>query len=99
MPAVQRKGDRNSGGGIITSGVNSVLVNGRPIAVRGLSVSPHPICGQSDSQDSGGGLHCKAKTQSNTTVFAGGRPVVVTGAVDTCRHSRVGGSNNVKVGR
>jgi hypothetical protein len=44
-------------------------------------------------------LHCKAKTQSNTTVFAGGRPVVVTGAVDTCRHSRVGGSNNVKVGR
>ena len=94
MPAVQRQGDPNSAGGIITSGVNSVLVNGRPIAVRGLSVSPHPCCGQRGCPPT----HCAAKTTSNTTVFAGGRPVVVTGGIDSCSHIRVAGSNNVRIG-
>jgi uncharacterized Zn-binding protein involved in type VI secretion len=47
MPAVQRQGDPNGSGGVNTSGVASVRVNGRPIVVPGISVSPHPCCGQS----------------------------------------------------
>jgi len=94
MPAVQRQGDPNSAGGIITLGVNSVLVNGRPIAVTGLSVSAHPCCGQRGCPPT----HCAARTQGGGTVFAGGRAVVVTGANDSCGHSRVAGSNNVRVG-
>ena len=44
MPRVQRQGDANSAGGVITSGDSSVMVNGRPIAVENLSVTPHPPC-------------------------------------------------------
>jgi len=39
MPAVQRQGDANGGGGIITSGEGSVLINGRPAATPGLVVT------------------------------------------------------------
>ena len=45
MPAVQRQGDANSAGGVASSGVASVRVNGRPVVVPGISVTPHPYCG------------------------------------------------------
>ena len=45
MPGVQRQGDVNSAGGVAQSGVSSVRVNGRPIVVNGISVTPHPCCG------------------------------------------------------
>jgi uncharacterized Zn-binding protein involved in type VI secretion len=95
MPAVQRQGDPNSAGGVIMSGINSVLVNGRPIAVSGLRVSAHPCCGQRGCPP----VHCSAVTQGRGTVFVNGRPVVATGDSDSCKHSRVGGSPNVRVGR
>ena len=41
---VQRQGDANTKGGTINGGVNSVLVNGKPIAVAGLNVFPHLPC-------------------------------------------------------
>jgi uncharacterized Zn-binding protein involved in type VI secretion len=91
MPAVQRVGDQDDGGGVITSGESSVLVNGRPIAVENDPVSPHPPCGQQ-----GGDPHCNAKTQpSISDVKANGKLVITTGANDTCGHTRVGGSPDV----
>lgn len=94
MPNVQRMGDANSGGGVIKTGVTSVRVNGRPIAVVGLSVSPHPPCPKSPS-------HCNATTQVAVarSVRANKKPVSITNDKDTCGHPRSGGSPNVKVGR
>lgn len=93
MPAVQRKGDPNGAGGIITSGDNSVLVNGRPIATPNLSVTPHPPCGPRAPQ------HCVARTTGGSrSVRVNGKPVLMTGDKDTCSHSRSGGSPNVRVG-
>ena len=92
MPAVQRKGDPNGAGGIITGGDNSVLINGRPIAAPGLTVTPHPNCGPKGPQ------HCAARTSGGSrSVFVNGKPVLVTGNKDTCGHSRSSGSPNVFV--
>lgn len=96
MPGgVQRVGDANSVGGVILSGDPTVLVNGRPIATVGSSVSPHPCCGVKGCPP----IHCAAKTTSTTpTVLVGGRPVVTTGALDSCGHSRAIGSPDVIIG-
>ena len=92
MPAVQRQGDPNGSGGINTSGVASVRVNGRPIVVPGIGVTPHPCCGQN-----GCGIHCSAVTSGGSgSVRAGGRPVIRDGDSDTCGHSRTAGSASVR---
>lgn len=93
MPAVQRQGDPNGAGGVITSGISSVLVNGRPIATIGMGVSPHPCCGQKYCPP----IHCAASTSGgSSSVRASGRPISLTGNGDTCGHSRSGGSPNVR---
>lgn len=90
--SVQRKGDANGAGGVITGGVSSVRVNGRPIATVGLGVSPHPCCGRP-----GCSKHCSAKTSGgSSSVRANGRPVSLTGNSDSCGHSRAGGSPDVR---
>lgn len=95
MAAVQRQGDANSAGGIAQGGESSVLVNGRPIMVEGMSVTPHPCCGRKGCPP----IHCSAVTTGgNGTVLAGGKPVILTGAVDSCGHVRIGGSADVMVG-
>ena len=92
MPAVQRQGDRNSSGGVNTSGVASVRVNGRPIVVPGIGVSPHPCCGQD-----GCGVHCSAVTVGGSgSVRVGGKPVIRDGDTDSCGHPRVAGSATVR---
>lgn len=94
MPAVQRVGDQNSAGGVILNGDNSVLVNGRAIAIQGASVSPHPCCGQKGCPPT----HCNAKTQTkNFTVLVNGIPLIITNDTDTCGHARAAGSPNVTV--
>ena len=93
--AIQRVGDRNSAGGVITNGDNTVLVNGRAVAIQGSSVSPHPCCGRRGCPPT----HCNAKTQATTsTVFVNGKPVIFTDDKDTCGHPRVSGSADVIVG-
>lgn len=89
MPKVCRVGDKNNGKGIIQSGVNSVQVNDRPIAVVGGKITPHPK----------GAIHSKATVQKGSqTVYADGKPVTYVGAADTCKHTHTTGSNNVYVG-
>lgn len=94
MPAAQRQGDPSTAGGVITSGVASVRINGRPVAVPGLSVSPHPCCGRR-----GCAIHCSAVTRGGSSnVRAGNRAIIRTGSdSDTCGHARSVGSPNVRV--
>ena len=97
MPAVQRDTDANDGGGIAQGGVASVRVNNLLIMVPGEAVTAHPPYGpkgertkhNDGSQVTAGGV---------ASVRAGGKPVVVTGDADSCGHSRVGGSPNVRAG-
>ena len=97
MPAAQRQGDTNSEGGAATSGVASVRVNGKPIVVDGVSVSPHAPWPQRRRNPHP--PHASATTGGgNSTVRAGGKSVVTTGNVDSCGHARTGGSPNVRVG-
>jgi uncharacterized Zn-binding protein involved in type VI secretion len=95
MPAVQRVGDQDSAGGVILNGDNTVLINGRAVAIQGASVSAHPCCGQKGCPPT----HCNAKTQAkNSSVLVNGVPLVLTGDIDTCGHARAGGSADVTVG-
>jgi len=88
MPAVQRVGDADGGGGVALAGVDSVRVNGRAIVVNGNPVSRH-----------GRGPHAGPVTASgNGSVRAGGIPVVTTGCSDSCGHARAGGSADVRAG-
>jgi hypothetical protein len=95
MPAVQRVGDQDAAGGVITNGDNTVLINGRTVAIRGSAVSPHPCCGRRGCPPT----HCSATTQTNNAaVLVNGIPLILTDDVDTCGHPRVGGSPDVLVG-
>lgn len=95
MPGVQRVGDKNSAGGVILTGDPTVLVNGRPIAVAGASVTPHPCCGKRGCPP----VHCAAKTTAKSgTILVNGKPICVAGDVDTCGHTRSAGSSDVIVG-
>lgn len=90
----QRKGDLNAGGGLIVSGENSVLINGRPAAVPQTAVTPHPPCGPKAPQ------HCVARTKGGSrTVKVNGKPLLTSGDSDTCGHGRSSsGSADVRVG-
>ena len=94
MPAVVRRGDANSAGGVATQGAATVLVNGRGVVPPGASVTPHP-CGGSK----GCNAHCNARTTGGSaTVFAEGKPIILVGDSDTCGHARAQGSPNVFIG-
>jgi uncharacterized Zn-binding protein involved in type VI secretion len=90
----QRKGDPNQGGGLIKSGDNSVLINGRPAASPGASVTAHPPCGRRAPQ------HCAAITRGGSrSVRVNGKPLLTSGDKDTCSHGRsASGSKDVRVG-
>lgn len=90
MAKVQRVGDRNSEGGRIIKGENSVRVNGKPIAVVNEPVTIHPR----------GKEHNDARTRStkNSTVKANGKRIIVDGDIDSCGHRRINGSPNVNIG-
>lgn len=93
---VLRLGDANSGGGLITpAGCDpTVLVNGRPIAIVGAAVTPHPPCG-----GPGGQPHCIAQVITKPgTVLVNGKPVAFWPTADTCGHPRVTGSFDVVIG-
>ena len=83
---MQRVGDPNAAGGIILSGVPTVLVNFRPIAVLGSKVGPHAKYP---------GAFC---TANQFTVLANFKPVCTSSTVDTSGYGRVAGSFNVVVG-
>ena len=87
---VVRITDANSCGGKPMNGVNSVRVNGVPVVVSGTSVSSHANYKPP---------HTTARTMStNSSVKAGGQPIVTASDVDTCGHTRLNASTNVRIG-
>ena len=96
MPGkAQRQGDPNQGGGLIKSGDKSVLINGRPAASPGSSVTPHPPCSPKNRK------HCTAVTTGGSrSVFVNKKPLLASSDKDTCDHGRaMSGSKNVIVGK
>lgn len=87
MSKVVRQGDKNSGGGVATTGVTNVLVNNKPIVTDGTLVTDHSRKHRSPRTANG-----KSK------VVAGNKPVNVVGNADTCGHPRSEGSDNVIIG-
>lgn len=97
---IVRMTDANSCGGKPMNGVNSVRVNGVPVAVSGASVTPHPDFANKFPPDPKYDLrHATARTMStNSSVKAGGQPIVTASDVDTCGHTRLNASTNVRIG-
>ena len=95
MPAVQRVGDLNAGGGIaLGPGHDNVLVNGQPALRPNTPYTPHLGCGKGFNL-----RHCAGVVGvigGATSVNANGEPLVVTGDKDFCLHARQGGSPNVR---
>jgi hypothetical protein len=91
MAAVQRKTDANTGGGIISSTAQStVYANDKLISVNGSTVTTHGIYPN---------VHAGVTTANgSSTVFAGGIAINRTDDVDSCTHTRTGGSGDVFVG-
>ncbi len=88
MPAVQRQGDVDTGGGKILAGVGSVRTNGIATATINLAVSKH-----------GKKQHGAPKTAGGiSSVRVAGQPISVAGNADTCGHTRTGGSGDVRAG-
>jgi uncharacterized Zn-binding protein involved in type VI secretion len=90
MPGVVRQGDTNDKGGGVDYGVQSVLVNGRPIAANGSPVGRHRKNWYS--------RHSGVTASGNGSVTAEGRPVNTIGNRDSCGHTRSNGSSDVTVG-
>ena len=91
MAAVQRKTDANTGGGIISSTAQStVFANDKLISVNGSTVTTHGTYPN---------VHVGVTTANgSSTVFAGGIAINRTDDVDSCTHTRTGGSGDVFVG-
>ena len=91
MAAVQRKADANNGGGVISSTAQStVYANDKLISVNGSTVTTH---GTSPNVHAG-----VITANGSSTVFAGGIAINRTDDVDSCTHTRTGGSGDVFVG-
>jgi uncharacterized Zn-binding protein involved in type VI secretion len=89
MPGVVRQGDTDTGGGAALTGVDSVLVNGRPIVTIGTPVSRHGKKWPHTGPTTAGGV---------SSVLAGNKPVIVQGNPDTCGHTRASASSDVIAG-
>ena len=91
MAAAQRKTDANTGGGTISSVPQStVYANSKLLSVNGSSVTTH---GVDPAVHSG-----TVTANGSSTVFANSLAVNRTGDVDSCTHTRTGGSSNVNIG-
>jgi uncharacterized Zn-binding protein involved in type VI secretion len=91
MASAQRNGDANNGGGTISSTAQStVYANDKLISVNGSTVTTHGIYPN---------VHAGVTTANgSSTVFAGGIAINRTDDVDSCTHTRTGGSGDVFVG-
>ncbi len=88
MPAIERLGDPNTGGGTVkVIPQNTVFANNLLVSVNGSTVSKH-----------GKNRH-KAPSTANGSknVFVNNIAINRVGDSDTCGHSRAGGSRNVFV--
>jgi uncharacterized Zn-binding protein involved in type VI secretion len=96
MPAVQRMGDANDGGGIIDLIPQSfVRVDGELVAVVGSQGTAHPPCPEVDTHC----YHVWATTVGAPRVRIDHMAVIRADDPDSCTpHTRIGGSSTTRVG-
>jgi uncharacterized Zn-binding protein involved in type VI secretion len=93
MPGVQRVDDQNVAGGRIIEGDDSVLINGKPVAIDNALVSSHAPYGRLHPP------HQAARTRATqSTITANGKQIVINGDIYTCGHVRNDGSTDVSIG-
>jgi len=85
--AIVRVGDKNSGGGAVISGSQTVKMNGRAIALDGSPVTCH-------NPNNGPHVHAQCRA-SEYGITIEGRRVIYVGDVDTCGHVRIEGSGDI----
>ena len=93
MPFVATVSSIVGPGGVVSSGDPSILVNGKPIGVVGLSmVTPHPTCPYNTA-------HCAATLWVGyPTVLANGKWVSGVGCAATCFDVVTTGAVGVQIG-
>jgi uncharacterized Zn-binding protein involved in type VI secretion len=93
MPALSRKGDKNSVGGQLMRGSSTVICDGKPVALHVSKVTPH-----SPWQKKRHPPHQSSVTvDGSSTVICDGVPVVRVGSQTSCGHKIVQGSGTVQV--
>lgn len=91
MPQLSRKGDKNTTGGQIQRGANTVFCNGIPVGLHVSGITRHSPSGKFSSKK-----HRSAQTtEGSPTVFCENLPVLRVGSGNTCGHRIVQGSDNV----
>jgi uncharacterized Zn-binding protein involved in type VI secretion len=94
MPAVQRLEDANDGGGVLTSTPQDfVTVDNKLVAVVGAMGTSHPPAPDDNTHAAG-----VWKTAGTSFVRIGGVSVIRTTDVDSCGHTRIGGSSTTRIG-
>ena len=83
--AISRVGDRNSAGGRLLRGSNTVFLDGRPVALHVSPLTSHPPF-------KGRHVHSYTVSDGESTLFIDGCPVVHVGMQTSCGHPIVEGS-------
>ena len=95
MTSIQLIGDSNDGGGQITdTPEGNVFINNKLVVLEGSHGTSHTGCPDIP-------IHCYPNwvtTASSGTVFINNIAITLTGDVDTCGHTRIGGTTNVFIG-
>jgi uncharacterized Zn-binding protein involved in type VI secretion len=87
---LSRKGDKNTTGGVLQQGCNTVFANNKPVATHPNKITPHSPPSPS--------IHKNAvTTDGSPSDFAENKPVVRVDSKNNCGHKIVEGSENVFV--
>lgn len=92
MPALSRKGDKNSVGGQLMRGSSTVVCDGLPVALHVSQVTPHSPFGKRHPPHK-----ASVTVEGSSTVICDGLPVVKVGSQTSCGHKIVQGSGTVQV--
>lgn len=93
MPAIARKGDKNTTDGKIIRGADTVFANGIAVGLHTSEITPHQPFDKKSHPP-----HKNAKTTDGSpTVFAENCPVLKVGSGNTCGHKIKDGSSDVFV--
>jgi|TARA_Y100000389_G_scaffold23781_2_gene20460 uncharacterized Zn-binding protein involved in type VI secretion len=91
MAKLSRKGDKNTTGGKILKGSETVFAEGKPVGLHISEISPHDPKPNEKP-------HKNAKTtEGSPTVFCEGKPVLRVGSGNDCKHKIVEGAETVFV--
>lgn len=92
MAELSRQGDRNTTGGRIVRGAETVFANNKKVGLHVSKITPHAPWGKPHPPH-----HAANTTEGSPTVFCEGVPVLRVGSGNTCGHSIVEGSPNINV--